>query len=307
MNLANCILAKLREPSGKYVIDEESLLPVYHVNDPYLLIQAVGYLKYVHSGESDEVIFFRGETKLHGSLVPALLRKLKSSKRSNFAIGKINAYIDKIRNEIPMFKTFSSLLHEPLLQHYGLRTTWIDLVDNIWVALWFACHKCRTLGPGSQYIHFEKRKDSDMPISKGQKLSKAEFKQTNPEFAYILVVGAESSSVDNNAPGYFRGNNTEYVDLRRAIPSIFIRPHAQHGIVFRLKGGSGTRHYDYSSAVRGIIRVRLNDALEWLGSGYLTSTGFLFPSPHFDSGYALLLKANISADEFVGGINHVGV
>ncbi|GAA0468199.1 hypothetical protein Ade02nite_79030 [Paractinoplanes deccanensis] len=33
---------------------------------------------------------------------------------------------------------------EPLLQHYGIRTRWLDLVGNIWSALWFACHHFTT-------------------------------------------------------------------------------------------------------------------------------------------------------------------
>src|SRR5439155_13911771 len=27
-----------------------------------------------------------------------------------------------------------------LLQHYGVRTSWLDVVDNLYVAIWFATH-----------------------------------------------------------------------------------------------------------------------------------------------------------------------
>ncbi|WP_420914265.1 FRG domain-containing protein [Comamonas aquatica] len=41
------------------------------------------------------------------------------------------------------------------MQHYGLNTTWIDIVDNIWVALWFACHEARCTKDG-KFIHYQR-------------------------------------------------------------------------------------------------------------------------------------------------------
>jgi hypothetical protein len=68
-----------------------------------------------------------------------------------------NVFMKSIVDAMPIFQQIKLFSHEPLLQHYGLATTWIDLVDNIWVALWFACHKAHISGKRSQYLHFEKR------------------------------------------------------------------------------------------------------------------------------------------------------
>ena len=33
----------------------------------------------------------------------------------------------------------------------------LDVVDNVWVALWFACHTAHSYGKHDEYLHFEKR------------------------------------------------------------------------------------------------------------------------------------------------------
>jgi FRG domain len=124
-----------------------------------------------------------------------------------------NALMKLIVEASPIFTQISSFSHEPLLQHYGLATTWIDLVDNIWVALWFACHKAHASGKRSQYLHFETRLPG----------------QTPDDFAYILLIAVDSEP--GGAPGLLKGKSTELVDLRVTCPSIFLRPHAQPGPV----------------------------------------------------------------------------
>lgn len=42
-----------------------------------------------------------------------------------------------------------------MLQHYGVKTPCIDLVDNVWVALWFAIHQTKTKIINShEYVYF---------------------------------------------------------------------------------------------------------------------------------------------------------
>ena len=91
------------------------------------------------------------------------------------------------------------------------------------------------------------------------------------------------------------GENAEMLDLRYAIPSLFLRPHAQHGVLLRsfkyLPDGGMRYNSDMSDLVQGIIRFNLLDGLEWLGNGSSLDVSSVFPPPAFDSGYGDLLIA----------------
>ena len=82
------------------------------------------------------------------------------------------------------------------------------------------------------------------------------------------------------------------VDLRQALPSVFLRPHAQHGLIVRKKVAPPCtlESYDMAPNVVGIIKIRIDR--EWIGTWELLTQDNLFPSPAFDYGYDLLLKRN---------------
>ena len=273
---------------AEFVTDDDSGQEVYHVCDPHALIQAAGYLKFIF-GKAPEGIFFRGQTKLYPALSPTLFRTSKSRLANSRRLSRLRESLDAIAEE-RIFRQVGAYAVEPLLQHYGFRTTWIDLVDNVWVALWFACHHGRTTGKLSEYLHFERRN----PSVEGEK------------FAYILLVGT-GITPSPTSPGLYSGAHTELIDLRVACPSIFIRPHAQHGVLFRVRGvGGAQRPIDYSTQLRGIIRIRLDDALTWLGDGKMLGIHALFPPPFYDTGYSVLLGARQLNDPMIGAIAHVG-
>lgn len=261
---------------------------ILHVRDPHALIQASGYLKFIRS-TNDEFIFFRGQSQTYPTLSPTLFRGVDATQHAqSIKVRDRNVFVKKIVSESPIFSTFKDFAHEPLLQHYGLSTTWIDLVDNIWVALWFACHRAHSSGKNSQYLHFEKR----IPGTPGN------------EYAYIMLVAADSQPA--GVHGLFKGPNTELVDLRVACPSIFLRPHAQHGVLFRMRGEGVVRPVDYRDQIRGTIRISLSDALSWLGDAKTLGVHTLFPPPYYDHGYKILLDGKFESDLGVGAISIVG-
>ena len=261
---------------------------VLHVSDPHALIQASGYLKYVR-GSEDEPIFFRGQSQTYPTLTPTLFRNAGHTQGAqSVRVRSRNVFMEEIRRRAPIFSTFPRFSHEPLLQHYGLSTTWIDLVDNIWVALWFACHKAHVSGKRSEYLHFERRvPEAGMA-----------------EYAYILLVAADSPNA--GTPGLYKGARTELVDLRVAVPSIFLRPHAQHGVLFRRRGVGVMRPPDYADQLRGVIQISLSDALSWLGDSKTLGVHNLFPPPFYDYGYKILLDCKFDSDGDVGSIFAVG-
>ncbi|WP_459901673.1 FRG domain-containing protein [Desulfobaculum senezii] len=265
-------------------------IEVLHVDKPHALIQAAGYLKYTRS-EMKEGIFFRGQRKIYGSLKPCLFRGINRNAAQYKRVEKLNKVVKKFAREVVIFEGVDEMAYEPLLQHYGINTTWVDLVDNVWIALWFACHKAMCKQKIQKFLHFEERIPSE-----------------KEKFAYILLVAADLEHMDkrNCNAGCIIGRNTELIDLRMAVPSIFVRPHAQHALLFRMRGTDSGRRLDYKDQLRGIIRVKLRDALAWLGNGALAGTHTLFPPAYYDYGYEILLGIRGIDTKFVGGINHIG-
>lgn len=259
---------------------------IFQVPDTHTLIQAAGYLKHVRGTKNSELVYFRGESRLYQSLPPTAFRGITSRSAVSNAINRIRTAVAQFGR--PLNAT-GSYAHEALLQHYGLKTTWIDVVDNVWVALWFACHNARSVGPCNEYLHFERRSARD-PNEK----------------AYVLLIAADAVASDVRSPGLYAGSNTELIDLRIAAPSVFLRPHAQHGLLLRCKGTQVQRPVDYSQQIRGILEINLSDALEWLGNSTALSTHSLFPPPSFDSGYENLLRVGFEGAKNVGCIAHVG-
>jgi hypothetical protein len=280
------LLSKIKIKNTQWVEDHKR--QILHINDPHALISAAGYLKYKLATDSSQGLYFRGQNKLYDSLSPTLFRGVETQSSKSKRSAALKDLIQQFTFEGSIFNTFGSYAHEPLLQHYGISTTWIDLVDNIWVALWFACHQAQTSGKNKEYLHFEKRLPS----------------LTN--YAYILLIGADINFRNRSTPGLFHGNDTELIDLRMAVPGIFLRPHSQHGLLFRQKGKNQVRPTDYSDNIKGILRIDLDKALAWLGDGKALTTHSIFPPPYYDNGYNILLDVNINAEKFLGNISYIG-
>jgi hypothetical protein len=262
---------------------------VYHVRSPHLLIQAAGYLKHTAGLAGFFGIYFRGQSTLYGdSLIPSLYRGYKTPGGMAGINGILYKYLEQFRKTSKVLNIVPEWAWEATLQHYGIRTRWLDVVDNIWIALWFACQDVHTTGRQGEFLHFEQRQT-----------------RSTDDFAYILLIKAEYTSNSVN-PGLYGGPTTQLIDLRVAAPSIFLRPHAQTGLLVRRKGDPHGIIADYKDLVAGIIRVSLSDALDWLGHGVLLSTHVLFPPPVYDFGYRGLLRYAPPPPPKLGAIQHIG-
>lgn len=266
----------------------ENNFKILDVEESHALIMAAGYLKH----NSLEGIYFRGQGFIYPSLRPSLYRNIDSDPAKYNRETRMNAKINEYREACNIFSRFGDYAAEPLLQHYGLQTTWLDIVDNIWVALWFACYEAKCTRDG-HFIHFQKRIIND-----------------NNKYAYIYLIGADLDYRTKAKPGYWHGPNTELVDLRIAAPSYFLRPHAQHGLLFRCKGSEGIgRPLDYSRQIRGVVRIPLEKAFDWLGNGHTVGIHSLFPPAFYDNGYKILLQSGVTfdpRDKVIGVVHSVG-
>ena len=87
------------------------------------------------------------------------------------------------------------------------------------------------------------------------------------------------------------GGDTYTIDLRKALPSNFLRPCSQHGWVVRGKDNN----YDFNSGISCVIRINIELAKEMLGSGALLSQDNFFPDETIDQGYNILLERQIDS------------
>lgn len=260
---------------------------ILDVEEPHALIMAAGYLKH----NSPEGVYFRGQAEIFEELRPALYRGVETLGGRDNREKRLSAKVREYRNACQGIKKLGVHVAEPLLQHYGLKTTWLDIVDNIWVALWFACHEAKATKDGC-FLHFQKRIPSE-----------------KDKHAFIYLIGADLDRRSRERPGYWNGENTELIDLRIAAPSYFLRPHAQHGLLFRCKGGDSGRPLNYARQIRGIVRIPLEKAFNWLGDGHTVCTHSLFPPAYYDNGFKILLQCGVPhehPDVGVGAIHSVG-
>jgi len=287
---------------------------VWTARSPQQLTQISGYLRFKASGG---LALFRGQANLHSDVLATAFRSRTGSVGAGGVATHATAlrrYIDDVvgkdcacrksakkfahshecteivsSNDGALLKGTYRAAVEPLLQHYGLRTRWIDVVDNIWVALWFACHRQFTVG---RFAHHARR-------SVAQEGSSA--------VAYVLVVNTGLLS-PTDVPGYQVSSDLRFVDLRYCVPSLYLRPHAQHGALVapRALVDSARAFGSIGSQVAGVIEVALEDALQWLGQGSMTSAPVLFPAPTHDEGFRLLLEKAPEPARLLGHVTVYG-
>lgn len=179
------------EVEVEYISTISGVIPVYSIKSYHSLTQFIGYGKYINNQWGN--VYLRGQTSLYnGSLSPSLLRRkiisgenqlvkekaeAATSNTVKFSNININHRFSEYKHQIneslngtQHFTGWNKDIIEPLLQHYGIKTHWIDIVDNIWVALWFALHKTSsTIADGREYIHM--------------------FENDDDEYGYVLLIG----------------------------------------------------------------------------------------------------------------------
>lgn len=291
------ITSRTRITGTKYIADHVFAtghkVCIFEAETYHGLTQLLGKVKFINKEYG--VVMYRGECELHNNVLPSLFRG-----RSNIA-GAV-ATLNTIKNRILKDSKLSNFIKlsqdqtshndqlEGLLQHYGVKTRYIDVVDNHWVALWMGLHECQSYNLNGKYYRYKKREIPVVELLDQVCKDSTNIKTEDQYYQYILLIALPYPSEYEN--GIRTHKNYKVIDLRQAVPSTFLRPHAQHGIVVRKagKGNDKARDYDFANDVVCIIRVRVDRANEWLGDGQLMTQDSLFPAPAFDHGYSILLQ-----------------
>ncbi len=111
----------------------------------------------------------------------------------------------------------------------------------------------------------------------------AELKR-NRAHLYLSLYVAET-----NGPavqGLYLGEETYTIDLRKALPSYFLRPCAQNGWIVKGKD----EDFDFNSRIACVVRMDVRDAQCAVGKGTFMSIKNFFPPKKTDQGYERLLE-----------------
>ncbi len=253
-----------------------SSINVYQIETVHDLTQFIGFGKYKNKNVGN--VYIRGQTSLYnGAMIPSLYR---GKTNLDICTQKYSKRIKDILKTVSQFKQYDRRIFEPLIQHYGIKTPYIDVVDNVWVALWFSLHEAKTVSINShEYVYYYPNQN---------------------DYSYILLIATDAIN-ETDISGVYTGTITTLVDLRKALPSFFLRPHAQHAYMLRKNENSPA---DYSDLIVGIAKIPTQIGLKWLGSNDFLSVSSLFPAAYFDSGYAIMLKRFPEYDQSV--VNQYG-
>ncbi len=251
----------------EYFPDAKINHPHIYLEDPHALVRFAGYLKKNIWTNAKSKVFFRGQTKDNGTMIPSLFRGSICSSHLKIRESAYNELIFRLP------KTFTAERFQKdsacaLLQHYGIRTPLLDLVDNLYIAIWFAA-KERVANPGKPIEYIDSKK----------------------EFGWVHFIRTKLRD----------GSELKCFDLREEQSSLSLRLHVQHGISATRSEGTNWSldNRCLNDFVVASVRFPINQ--KWKLKGPLFDTEYMFPSIYYDDTYKRL-KANESFKNLIRAI-----
>ncbi|WP_312104106.1 FRG domain-containing protein [Pygmaiobacter massiliensis] len=212
----------------------------FYITDFRALNLATGIIRYTLKGTNTKV-FYRGQERDY-SLIPSLYRSTKNSADAIEAERKLEEILTYIKPTFDPIGTDDE--REALCQHYGLHTRWIDIVDNIQTALWFAYDRSYTKD------NREQRFDEDV--------------------GYIHVVAFPDDET-----------KVQIIDLREK-PSQFLRPHTQQA--FAAKTSNPNKELGKLSAYQVVTFIVPRPLLRIWSNYDNIPSGYMYPNNVTDAG-----------------------
>ena len=276
------VMAFLDANSGQHQISKEfdshdyQHAPCIFAKSYRALVRAVGFFKYNNS----HPILLRGQTSCHGAMKASLHRRDPAVLDRD-----VDAFLRRYRKALAIdTDPAAQLSTEPLLQHYGIETRWLDVVDSIPHALFFATHRLVRSPDGARWSY----------VPSVEKHG----------FIYLMDVGVALNVRRAGKPviGFSRSSQGLYVaDLRKLKPGLVLRPHIQHGLGIR----ATDKATDLWNRLVARIAIPTDEGRRWiLGQAFERSE--LFPPRTWDGAYGKLLSSRMERflrDEVTQGRN----
>ena len=240
------------------------------INEPEVLAAFVAFC-----GDAHREIFLRGCTRDYRQSVPSLFRDVtgapwdEKERVKRWLVYK--KLLDELKSRLEGNRWKKEKRLGPVLQHYGIRTPWLDVVRNLYTAIWFANHEFETRGSCRAAV------------------------QSQQEYGWISLYAkrSEDSLIVRN---FWRDESSRH-----------LRPHVQHGMSLAAQEDIAQRPKSEQDFTRfRIAQVRFPNSQQWRSCGYMLSARFLFPSPEHDDSLRQLRRACIQtlvdkAGEELGG------
>ena len=117
---------------------EDDSWPFLQIEDPTILARFFALLKQkaIKTSETGWV-FCRGQCTHHKTMLPSLFRGENEKYPVDTLLEAQKHLMDEIQNKFSAAR-FQNENLPALLQHYVLKTSWLDLVDNLYISIWFA-------------------------------------------------------------------------------------------------------------------------------------------------------------------------
>lgn len=145
-----------------------------------------------------------------------------------------------------------------VLQHYGFHTPWLDVLDDMHAAIWFALNS---------------RHDIE---------GYREYRRSKEDFGWIIVLKTPQSSA-------------RVQDLRKGHSSRNTRCHVQQGFSIAMQGDLDAvprEEQDFECYIIG--RLRVPNCERWHLYGFRASQAYFFPSRTIDGTYDQLLLKGVA-------------
>lgn len=235
--------------------------------EPATLASFVAFSK----GPRGKRVYLRGQDCWNGRLAPSLFRQVASADDFKLRWDAYRAFLDGLK-EIFTGTRFRQRNFGAVVQHYGFRTPWLDVLDDIHAAAWFALHsRCNRNGT-------------------------VFYQRSSARFGCVVVLAVPK--------------DLRVQDLRAKHSSRNTRCHVQQAFSLAMQNDDSVElnpHQDFSPYVVGVVRIPASE--RWRLEGFRNTQSYFFPGADIDSTYKRLLApkvadlvAKIEADFRVQGV-----
>lgn len=237
-----------------HALHDESGSSWLEVSEPVTLANFVAFCK-------GRRVYLRGQNSYHCDLLPSLFRETVAHVEWTARWNAYKSFLQKLPKQVRGTR-FGRRNFGAVLQHYGFRTPWLDVVDDMHAAVWFALNRRSALSGALQY------------------------RRTEADFGWIVVVAAPRPVCVQ--------------DLRTEHSSRNTRCHVQQGFSIAMQRDDEAeprQEQDFARYVLGTVRIP--NCQSWHLRGFRASQAYLFPSRTIDDTYDQLLSPRVAecADE----------
>lgn len=282
-----------RQASKKRSKDDSVILPldtpgneitqpwcVYETSSMHVLVRVAGLILNAFSKPGYKV-FARGQACFcdEGRMLPAISRGLGNVGACSIEkrMSKLLTLRKEIAGSLPKNNRFQDDAILAVLQHYGIRTHWLDVVDNLFVALWFACNSRTETQP---YSYFSANTTGHLyllQVEDGQMVTNDWECRQNAQLS--------------------GGERAKWRDLRREHTSLSLRPHAQHAVMISRiceATPSDVSQLDLTDSVLAEIRFPAGSKIsEFMSENKRDLMPWMFPPMSKDDTYSRLRRGKV--------------